>query len=126
MVISISFNNILIFVISILSITLLIYLIVVVKNINSVTKDVKYIFTKDKNSIDNTITSLPKIASNIETLTEDVKEGVHSIIVTSKDSEENKAQSSVSTAKKVEVALDYVLIFSEIVKVGINYFKKPK
>lgn len=124
MVVTISLNDILIFVISVVGIALLVYLFVVINNINSILKNVRYIFNKQKDNIDNTITSLPEIGDNIRGITGEVKEGVHSLIVTAETIEKNITQPSRLIAGKTEIALDCVRILSDIIKVGTNYFKK--
>ena len=126
MVVTISLNDVLIFILSVAAITLLVYLAITLSNINSILKDVKYIVSKNKNNIDSTISSLPGIASNIQGITGEVREGVQTIAATSKTIERNLANSSGSISEKAEMTVDYVQIISELVKTGINYLSKRK
>lgn len=126
MVFTISLNNVLIFILFVAGITLLVYLIITVNRINNIIKDVEYIFNKNRSNIDNTISLLPGIASNIQVITEEVKEGVQTITFTAETIEKNIGKSSGIIAEKTQVALDYVQILSEIIKAGINYLSKHK
>ena len=126
MAVTISLNDALIFLLSVTGIVLLVYLASTLSNINSILKDVKYIVSKNKNNIDSAISSLPEIASNIQGITGDVREGVQSISATSKTIERNLANSSGSISDKAEITVDYVQIISELVKTGINYLSKRK
>ncbi|MBC8060567.1 MAG: hypothetical protein H7Y18_07865 [Clostridiaceae bacterium] len=126
MLVTISFNDVLLFVLSIAGIILLVYLSIAVSNINSILKDVKYIFDKNKNNIDNTILALPGIASNINGITKEIREGMQTIAATAETIEKNIAKSSSSIAEKTETAVDYVRIISEIIKTGIKYLEKRK
>jgi len=126
MALTISLNDALMFLLSLAGIALLIFLASTLSNINSILKDVKYIVSKNKNNIDNTISSLPGIASNIQGITGEVREGVQTIAVTAETIEKNLANSSGSISDKAEIAVDYVQIISELVKTGINYLSKRK
>ena len=126
MVVTISLNDALIFLLSVTGIVLLIYLASTLSNINSILKDVKYIVCKNKNNIDSTISSLPEIASNIQGITGEVREGVQTIAATSETIEKKLANSAGSISDKAEITVDYVQIISELVKTGINYLSKRK
>jgi len=122
MVFTISLNDILIFMLFLTGIILLVYLIFIVNNINKILKDVAYIFNKNKNNIDNTISSLPEIASNVKGITEEVKEGVQTITF----SAEAIGKTSGIVSEKTEIVLDYVQILSELIKAGMSYLSKRK
>ena len=126
MAVTISLNDVLIFVLSVAAITLLVYLAITLSNINSILKDVKYIVNKNKNNLDNTISSLPGIASNIRGITGEVREGVQTIAAMSETIEKNLANSSGSIVEKADVAVDYVQIISELIRTGIKYLEKRK
>ena len=126
MAFTISFNDALIFLLFAAGIALLVYLAITVSNINNILKDVKYIVNKNKNNIDNTISSLPAIASNIRGITGELREGVQTIAATAETIEKNIAKSSSSISEKTELAVDYVQILSELIKTGINYLSKRK
>ncbi|MBU3188783.1 hypothetical protein K9O30_06370 [Clostridium bowmanii] len=126
MVVSISLSEVLIFVLSVVGIIILIYLGFALKNINSILKDIKYIVDRNKNNLDNTIASLPAIASNVKAITGEVSEGITNIAATAETIEKNIADSSGSIVKKTEIAVDYVQVISEIIKAGINYLEKRK
>lgn len=126
MAVTISLNDALIFLLSVTGIVLLVYLASTLSNINSILKDVKYIVSKNKNNIDSTISSLPEIASNIQGITGEVREGVQTIAATSVTIEKKLANSSGSISDKAEITVDYVQIISELVKTGINYLSKRK
>ena len=122
MIVTISLNEVLIFILFVAGITLLVYLVITANNINSVIKDVKYILNKNKHDIDNTISLLPVIACNIKGITEDVKGGVQTIAFTAGTIDKKIGK----VAEKTEVTLDYVEILSEIIKAGMNYLSKRK
>ena len=126
MEVTISFNDALIFILSFAGIAVLVYLAVAVNNINSILKDVKYLVNRNKNNIDNTMSSLPGIAANIKGITGELREGVQTIAATAENIEKNISKSSSSITEKTEIAVDYVQILSEIIKTGINYFAKRK
>jgi len=126
MAVTISLNDTLIFLLSVTGIVLLVYLASTLSNINSILKDVKYIVSKNKTNIDSTISSLPEIASNIQGITGEVREGVQTIAATSVTIEKKLANSSGSISDKAEMTVDYVQIISELVKTGINYLSKRK
>jgi len=126
MAVTISLNDVLIFLLSISGIVLLVYLASTLSNINSILKDVKSIVSKNKNNIDSTISSLPGIASNIQGITGEVREGVQTIAATSETIEKKLANSAGSISDKAEITVDYVQIISELVKTGINYLSKRK
>ena len=126
MAFTISLNDALVFLLSVAGIALLVYLASTLSNINTILKDVKYIVSKNKNNIDSTISSLPGIASNIQGITGEVREGVQTIAATAETIERNLANSSGSISDKAEIAVDYVQIISELVKTGINYLSKRK
>lgn len=126
MVVTISLNDVLIFVLSVAAITLLVYLAITLSNINSILKDVKYIVNKNKNNLDNTISSLPGIASNIRGITGEVREGVQTIASMSETIEKNLTNSSGSIVQKAEVAVDYVQIMSELIRTVVKYLEKRK
>ncbi|HEY5563825.1 MAG TPA: hypothetical protein VIK72_19080 [Clostridiaceae bacterium] len=126
MVVTLSLNDVLMFILSIAGITLLIYLVISINNINRVIKDVKYILEKNKNSIDVTIASLPAIASNIKSISGDVREGMLTIASSVETLEKNIDKSSGRVTEKTEMALDYVQVLSEVIKVGLSYLKKRK
>ncbi|MBU3161228.1 hypothetical protein KPL37_16030 [Clostridium frigoris] len=89
MAVTISLNDTLIFLLSVTGIVLLVYLASTLGNINSILKDVKYIVSKNKKNIDSTISSLPGIASNIQGITGEVREGIQTIVATSETIEKN-------------------------------------
>jgi len=126
MALTISLNDALMFLLSVAGIALLVYLASTLSNINSILKDVKYIVSKNKNNIDSTISSLPGIASNIQGITGEVREGVQTIAATAETIEKNLANSSGSISDKANIAVDYVQIIGELVKTGINYLSKRK
>lgn len=126
MAFTISLNDALVFLLSVAGIALLVYLASTLSNINSILKDVKYIVSKNKNNIDSTISSLPGIASNIQGITGEVREGVQTIAATAETIERNLVNSSGSISDKAEIAVDYVQIIGELVKTGINYLSKRK
>jgi len=126
MALTISLNDALIFILSVAAITLLVYLAITLSNINSILKDVKYIVNKNKNNLDNTISSLPGIASNIGGITGEVREGIQTISTTAETIEKNISSSSSTIAGKTEIAVDYVRVLSEILKTGLNYLQKRK
>lgn len=126
MVVTISFNDVLLFVLSTAGIILLVYLSIAVSNINSILKDVRYIFDKNRKNIDNTIFALPGIASNINGITEEVREGMQTLSATAETIEKSMAKSPSSIGEKTETAVDYVRIVSEIIKAGVNYLEKRK
>jgi uncharacterized protein YoxC len=116
MAVTISLNDVLTFILLVAGITLLVYLVITLSNINSVLKDFKITFRKNKDNIDNTISSLPGIASNISAITGELQEGVQTIAATAEIIEKDKT----------EIAIDYVQILSEIIRSGINYLAKRK
>lgn len=124
MTITVSLNDVLIFILSIAGIALLLYLAIALNNINSILKDVRYIFNKNKNDIDDTITSLPGIAANIKGITEEVREEMQTLVATAKIFERNVSLNSI--AERNVTAVDYVQIISEIIKTGINYLQNRK
>ena len=85
MIVSISFNEVLMFILSIVGISVLVYLAFALSNINIILKDVKYIVQKNKNNLDNTIASLPEIASNLREITGGVSEGMITIAATAEN-----------------------------------------
>ena len=126
MIVPISFNEVLMFILSVVGISVLVYLAFALSNINIILKDVKYLVQKNKNNLDNTIASLPGIASNLREITGGVSEGMMTIAATAETIEKNIANSSGSIVKKTEIAVDYVQILSELIKTGINYLGKRK
>lgn len=124
MTITVSLNDVLIFILSIAGIALLLYLAIALNNINSILKDVRYIFNKNKNDIDDTIISLPGIAANIKGITEEVREEMQTLVATAKIFERNVSLNSI--AERNVTAVDYVQIISEIIKTGINYLQNRK
>ena len=126
MAVTISLNDVFIFILLVACITLLVYLVITVGNINSVLKEVKYTLRKNKDNIDNTISSLPGIASNISAITGELQEGVQTIASTAEIIEKNIAHSSSKMTEKAEIAIDYVQILSETIRAGINYLAKRK
>ena len=126
MVFSISLNEVLIFLFCVAGISLLVYLCIAASNINGILRDVKYLFDKNKDNIDNTISSLPDIADNIKSITGEVREGVQVVAATAESIEKNIANSSRSIAGKTEIAVDYVRVLSEVIKTGLSYLKKRK
>lgn len=126
MAVTISLNDVLTFILLVAGITLLVYLVITVSNINNVLKDVKNTFRKNKDNIDNTIASLPGIASNISAITGELQEGVQTIASTAEIIEKNIGKSSGKITEKTEIAMDYVQILSELIRSGINYLAKRK
>jgi len=126
MVVTISLYDVLLSILCVAGITLLVSLVITVNNINSVLKDVKYLFNKNKNNIDITIASLPEIAFNIKGITGEVKEGVQTITSTAVNIEKNIGKSSDIISEKIKLALDYSQILSEVIKAGISYLGKRK
>lgn len=124
MTITVSLNDVLLFILSIAGIALLLYLAIALNNINSILKDVRYIFNKNKNDINDTITSLPGIAANIKGTTEEIREGMQTLAATAKTFERNMSLNSI--AERNVTAVDYVQIISEIIKTGINYLQNRK
>jgi len=126
MVVTISLYDVLLSILCVAGITLLVSLVITVNNINSVLKDVKYLFNKNKNNIDITIASLPEIAFNIKGITGEVKDGVTTITSTAVNIEKNIDKSSGIISEKINSALDYSQILSEVIKAGISYLGKRK
>ena len=126
MVVTISLYDVLLSILCVAGITLLVSLVITVNNINSVLKDVKYLFNKNKNNIDITIASLPEIAVNIKGITGEVKDGVTTITSTAVNIEKNIDKSSGIISEKINSALDYSQILSEVIRAGISYLGKRK
>jgi len=126
MVVTISLYDVLLSILCVAGITLLVSLVITVNNINSVLKDVKYLFNKNKNNIDLTIASLPEIAVNIKGITGEVKDGVTTITSTAVNIEKNIDKSSGIISEKINSALDYSQILSEVIRAGISYLGKRK
>ena len=76
---------------------------------------------KNKDNIDNTISSLPEIASNLSAITGEIREGVQTIAATAEIIENNIGQSSSKLTEKTAIAIDGVQIFSMFLK-KVNYF----
>lgn len=126
MTVTISLNDVFTFILLVAGITLIVYLVITVGNINSVIKEIKYTLRKNKDNIDNTISSLPGIASNISAITGELQEGVQTIASTAEIIEKNIGKSSGKLTEKTEIALDYVQILSEVIRSVINYIAKRK
>ena len=126
MVVTISFNEVLTFILLVAGIARLVYLVITASNINSILKDVKVTLSKNKDNIDNTISSLPGIASNLSVITGEIREGVQTIAATAETIEKNIGNLSGKLTEKTEIAIDGVQIVSEIVRSGINYLAKRK
>jgi len=126
MSVTISLNDVLTFLALGVGITLLVYLVITVHNINSILNEVKYTIRKNKDNIDNTISSLPGIASNISLITGEVQEGVRIIGSTVEIIEKRIDKSSGQLTEKAEIAIDGVHILSEIIRSAINYLAKRK
>lgn len=54
-------------------VVLLIYLVIMIKNLNTVLSEAKSLITKNRANLDKTIQSLPDIAENVESITGGVK-----------------------------------------------------
>jgi len=126
MAVTISFNEVLTFILLVTGITLLVYLVITASNINSILRDMKVTLRKNKDNIDNTISSLPGIAFNISTITGELQEGVQTIAATAEIIEKNISNSSGKLNEKTEIAIDGVQIVSEIIRSGTNYLAKRK
>ena len=126
MAVTISFNEVLTFILLVAGITLLVYLVITANNINSILRDIKVTLRKNKDNIDNTISSLPGIAFNISAITGELQEGVQTIAATAEIIEKNISNSSGKLTEKTEIAIDGVQIVSEIIRSGINYLAKRK
>lgn len=112
MAITISFKDALAFILSISGTALLIYLAIAVSNLNGILMDVKSIVNKNKTIIDNTISSLPAIASNVKLITGEIRDGVSTIASTAETIQENISRSSGSITEKTDIAVDYIRILS--------------
>jgi len=126
MPVTISFNDVLTFILLVAGITLLVYLVITASNINSILKDVRVTLNKNKDNINNTISSLPGIASNISAITGELQEGVQTIAATAEIIEKNISNSSGKLTEKADIAVDSVQILSEIIRSGINFFAQRK
>ena len=126
MAVTISFNEVLTFILLVAGITLLVYLVITASNINSILKDVRVTLNKNRDNINNTISSLPGIASNISAITGELQEGVQTIATTAEIIEKNISNSSGKMTEKADIAVDSVQILSEIIRSGINYFAQRK
>ena len=126
MAITISFKDALAFILSISGTALLIYLAIAVSNLNGILMDVKSIVNKNKTIIDNTISSLPAIASNVKLITGEIRDGVSTIASTAETIQENISRSSGSITEKTDIAVDYIRILSELIKTGTRYISKRK
>ena len=126
MAVTISFNEVLTFILLVAGITLLVYLVITASNINSILRDIKVTLRKNKDNIDNTISSLPGIAFNISAITGELQEGVQTIAATAEIIEKNISNSSGKLNEKTEIAIDGVQIVSEIIRSGMNYLAKRK
>ena len=126
MAVTISLNEVLTFIFLVAGITLLVYLVITASNINSILRDMKVTLRKNKDNIDNTISSLPGIAFNISTITGELQEGVQTIAATAEIIEKNISNSSGKLNEKTEIAIDGVQIVSEIIRSGTNYLAKRK
>ncbi len=126
MAVTISINEVLTFILLVAGITLLVYLVITASNINSILKDIKNTLNKNKDNIDNTISSLPGIAFNISAITGELQEGVQTIAATAEIIEKNISHSSGKLTEKTDLAVDGVQILSEVIRSGINYLAKRK
>jgi methyl-accepting chemotaxis protein len=126
MAVTISLNEVLTFIFLVAGITLLVYLVITASNINSILRDIKVTLRKNKDNINNTISSLPGIAFNISAITGELQEGVQTIAATAEIIEKNISNSSGKLNEKTEIAIDGVQIVSEIIRSGTNYLAKRK
>lgn len=126
MEITISINQIITFFLYAAGFAVLIYLTISIKNHNSFLKELRFLVESNRKNIDSTMDSLPIIASDIKSITGDVREGVVALTNTAESIQKNLSDSSSSVSEKTEIAIEYIQIAGQVVKMGIEYFGNKK
>lgn len=126
MEITISINQIITFFLYAAGFAVLIYLTISIKNHNSFLKELRFLVESNRKNIDSTMDSLPIIASDIKSITGDVREGVVALTNTAESIQKNLSDSSSSVSEKTEIAIEYIQIAGQVVKMGIDYFGNKK
>jgi len=126
MEITISINQIISFFLYTAGFAVLVYLFIAIRNINFFLKELRLLIETNKKNIDSTMDSLPLIASDVKSITGDVRESVGSLTSTAENIQKSISDSSSSSADKVEIAIEFVQIAGQILKMGVDYFGDKK
>ncbi|MBP1926499.1 methyl-accepting chemotaxis protein [Sedimentibacter acidaminivorans] len=124
MEITITINQIISFFLYTAIFAVLVYLTISIRNINLFLKELRLLVETNRKNIDSTMESLPVIASDIKSITGDVKEGITTLTNTAENIQNNISDSSNTAAKKAEITIEYVQVVGHILKMGIDYFDK--
>jgi len=106
--------------------TVLVYLAISIRNINFFLKELRLLLEANRKNIDSTMDSIPEIASDIKSITGDVREGVVALTDTADNIQKNISESSSTATEKAEIAIEYIQIAGQIAKMGIDYFGNKK
>nr|WP_312579512.1 hypothetical protein [Sedimentibacter sp.] len=126
MEITISLNQIITFILYASGFAVLVYLTICIRNINFFLKELRLLVETNRKNIDSTMDSLPVIASDIKSITGDVRESVVTLTDTAENIQKNISDSSSTVAEKAEIAIEYVQVLGQIAKMGIDYFGNKK
>lgn len=123
---TVNLGEIMIFLLCLAGIVFLIYLTVLIKNVVKLVKDANALIDKNRPNIDLTMSTLPGIGANIESITTDVKQGVVTVTNTAERIENNLANSAVGVVDKTEMAIDYVQVIAQLVRSGLSFMENKK
>ncbi len=126
MEITLTLNQIISFFLYIAAFVVLVYLAISIRNINFFLKELRLLVETNKKNIDSTMDSLPVIASDIKNITGDVKGGILTLTNTAETIQKNISDSSNTATEKAEIAIEYVQVVGQILKMGIDYFENKK
>lgn len=123
---TLTFMDVLLFILVTASIVLVIFLILFIKNLTDTLKYAKGMLCDNRENIDATLEALPAISKNVEKITGDVKNGVDAVSKTTEIVEEVFKEHSETFLDKTEVAVDYIQILIQLVKSGLSYWENRK
>lgn len=123
---TVNLGEIMIFLLCLAGIVFLVYLTVLIKNVVKLVKDANALIDKNRPNIDLTLSTLPGIGANIESITTDVKQGVVTVTNTAERIENNLANSAAGVVDKTEMAIDYVQVIAQLVRSGLSFMESKK
>ncbi len=126
MTFTIDLGDILLFLLCVAGIVFLIYLTVLIRNVIKLVKDANALIDKNRPNIDLTMSTLPGISANIESITTDVKQGVVTVTNTAERIETNLTNSAAGVVDKTEMAIDYVQVVAQLIRSALSLMDSKK
>ena len=102
------------------------YLVVTLKNLNGLVKDIRDLLDANRKNIDQSLANLPVITENLNEASFGVKRGVNQTEAVIEQVSDNVGDTMIAVHKTADSISTYSIIVTEVIKAVMDLFSKAK